>query len=358
MNEALFDLYSDYLISAFSYTTATGFSELTNGQISHDQITRLLTSPELTEKDWWRKVKPSVRLMQSETATLSIDDCIYEKPSMAENDIICWHYDHSKGRAVKGVNFVTALYQSNQAALPLAYRVIEKTEQYIDKKGVSKRRSPKTKNEHYREMLCQADQNQVPFKYVLNDIWFASVENMRFVKETLKRHFIMALKSNRKVALSKDDKQNGKYQRLSDLDLPETETVCIYLEGLAFPVHVWKQVFKNEDGSVGVRYLVTSDLSLSTAKLATLFKKRWKVEEYHRSLKQNLSLSKSPARMATTQRNHIAACLWSFIKLETLSKNYRKNHYALKQQLYLGALQKAFSNLRELSSQLPAYLSA
>jgi hypothetical protein len=34
-----------------------------------------------------------------------------------------------------------------------------------------------TKNEHYRAMLQQCVQNQIPFKYVLNDLWFASAEN-------------------------------------------------------------------------------------------------------------------------------------------------------------------------------------
>ncbi|MEJ7713005.1 MAG: hypothetical protein WKF84_24975 [Pyrinomonadaceae bacterium] len=38
-----------------------------------------------------------------------VDDSIEEKPYTDENDIVCWHYDHSKERHVKGINFVTAL---------------------------------------------------------------------------------------------------------------------------------------------------------------------------------------------------------------------------------------------------------
>jgi len=39
-----------------------------------------------------------------------------------------------------------------------------------------------------------------------------------------------------------------------------------------------------------VRYLVTSDLTLNAEQIMTIYQKRWKVEEYHRSLKQNVSL--------------------------------------------------------------------
>ncbi len=34
--------------------------------------------------------------------------------------------------------------------------------------------------------------NRIPFRYVLNDLWFASAENMRFVKLDLDKEFIMA----------------------------------------------------------------------------------------------------------------------------------------------------------------------
>jgi hypothetical protein len=42
----------------------------------------------------------------------------------------------------------------------------------------------------------------VPFRYVFSDVWYASAENMKYIRRDLKRHFIMPLKSNRKVALS------------------------------------------------------------------------------------------------------------------------------------------------------------
>ena len=110
MDKNLFDLYTDYLLASFGQTTATGLSQLVGGQISHDKITRMLASEKLTAKDWWRMIKAEVRKVQEPTAVLAFDDSIEEKPYTDENDIIGWHYDHSKGRTVKGINFLTAHY--------------------------------------------------------------------------------------------------------------------------------------------------------------------------------------------------------------------------------------------------------
>ncbi len=61
----LLDLYSDYLLSSFGQTTATGLATLLSGQVSHDQITRFLASPPHTSADLWKLVKPLVRQIQS-----------------------------------------------------------------------------------------------------------------------------------------------------------------------------------------------------------------------------------------------------------------------------------------------------
>lgn len=349
----LLDIYSDYLLSSLSYTTATGLARLLDGAVSHDQITRFLAGEVQTSAKWWQLVKPLVRQLETETGVLIFDDSVEEKPYTDENDIICWHYDHSKERTIKGINFLSALYYTGEVSLPVAVHLVAKTEHYVDtKSGKPKRRSPTTKNEAYREMVTRCVHNRLRFRYVLNDSWYASAENMKLIKQELKHDFIMALKSNRKVARSAADKAAGKYQTLSLLAPPEG-TVCeIYLEGLEFPLLFAKQVFTNEDGRVpigrGILYLVTSDLMLDYLTLTTIYQKRWKVEEYHRSLKQNAALAQSPTRTVTTQSNHFFAALYAFVKLEMLKVSTKLNHYAIKSKLYLVALQQAFQELRKL----------
>ena len=347
-NEKLLDLYSDYLISAFGQTTATGLSALLSGEISHDAVQRFLSGERQTSVDLWRIAKPHVREIESEDGVLIVDDSISEKPYTDENEIICWHYDHSQQRTVKGINFVTCLYHNAGVSLPIGFELIAKTEHYTDPKdGKEKRRSPKTKNEYYREMSQQALRNQVVFKYVLNDVWFSAADNMNFVKIKLNKDFVMPLKSNRKLALSLSEKKNGHYQKVDTLELEPMKPVTVYLEGVEFPLLLVKQVFANEDGSTGILYLVTSDTTLSGDGITTLYQKRWNVEPYHKSLKQNVSLEKSPTQTVTTQTNHFFAALCGYIKLELLKGTTKLNHFALKSKLYLQAIQAAYATLRD-----------
>lgn len=347
--QQLLDLYSDYLISSFGATTATGLSKLLEGDLSHDQITRFLSGPEHTAADLWQLVKPLVRQIQTPEGALIIDDSISEKPFSDENEIVCWHYDHTKDRQVKGINFISALYHSQAVSLPVSFSLVAKTEVYFNKEGIAQRRSPLGKNEVYRTMLAQAVANQIPFRYVLNDSWYSSAENMRFVKQSLDKDFLMPLKANRKVALRLADKLAGKYVRVDALACEPNTVQEIYLEGIDFPLVFTKQIFVNEDESRGVLYLVTSDLTVSADGMVTLYRTRWHVEPYHKSLKQNVSLTKSPTHVVRTQTNHIFAALCGYIKLEMLKVRTKHNHFALKMKLYLRANQVAFDALRQLA---------
>ena len=355
-NKELLDIYSDYLISAFGQTTGTGLAGLMGGSVSHDQIQRLLGTERFGSAELWQVVKPYVRQIQQEDGVIIIDDSIAEKPYTDENDIICWHYDHSKDRSVKGINFVTSLYHADGYSLPVGFNIVAKTETYVDKKdGKQKRRSPVSKNQYYRELLTAAKRNQIPFRYVLSDVWYSAAENMLFIKHDFVKDFVMPLKANRKVALSEQAKRDGQWVRLDQVALESNTCVEIYLESVDFPLLLLKQVFVNEDGSTGVQYLVSSDMTLTADAMTTIYRKRWNVEPYHKSLKQNASLEKSPTQTVTTQTNHLFASLWAYIKLEWLRKATKLNHFALKSKLYVAALQSAFDSLRLLQPiHLPA----
>jgi hypothetical protein len=91
MKTELLDVYSDYLLISFGATTATGLSGLVEGRVSHDAISRMLSSERQTSKGFWSIVKPLVREISSDDGIIIVDDSIEEKPYTDENDIICWH---------------------------------------------------------------------------------------------------------------------------------------------------------------------------------------------------------------------------------------------------------------------------
>lgn len=365
MNKALLDLYADYLISSFGPTTATGLSALVCGAVSHDAVTRLLANggQAFTSRELWQLVKPLARQAQSEDAVLIVDDTIQEKPHTDENDLICWHFDHTQQKTVKGFNLLTCLYFSQQVSLPVAFELIQKTQRIVDAKtGQEKRKSPYTKNELYRQMLQTCCHNALPFRTVLNDVWFASAENMRWVKSTLQKEFVMPLKSNRKVAqvsrveVSRTDTTTPTrlYEPIETLLSEKNPTALIFLEAVPFPLLLTRHVQIDKNGKACVLYLVSSDLNLSDRQVLALYQKRWKVEEYHKSLKQHAALAKSPTRIVVTQTNHVFAAIYGFVKLEQLQIKTTLSHFALRARLYTNALAAAFGQLRALSQQCPA----
>lgn len=356
MNKVLLDLYSDYLLSSFSLATATGLASMVDNAYSHDQITRFLGQERYEQKQYWRVIKPVVRQVERDDAAVLVDDTLEEKPYSDESELVTYHYDHSQGRSVKGINIVNFVYQvttpkGEEISIPVSYEVVTKSEIFQDPKtGKYKRRSQLSKNELVRQRLKILSQiNQLRFKYVINDIWFSSKENMTWIKQELHKEFVMAVKDNRLVALSEQDKQQGRFVTLADLDLRPGQCRLVYLKGVSFPVIVAKQVFINQDGSTGTLYLVSSDTSLTYTQVTTIYQKRWNVELFHKSLKQNAALERSPTKTIRAQCNHIFAAMVAVIKLECLKLTYQTNHFALKAKLYLKALKAAFAELRTLN---------
>lgn len=351
MNKEYLELYTDYLLSTFGYATATGLSALMDGQVSHDQVTRFLSSEEYTSKDLWREVKTTVRQVEREGAVLIFDDTIQEKPYTDENEVMCWHYDHSKGRAVQGFNLLNCLYHVKDVSIPVAFELIKKPIEYCDlKTRKRKRASLVTKNELMREMLHVCVKNKLLFRYVLFDTWFSSKENMRYIKETHKKDFICALKSNRLAAVSEEDYQANRFTPIEDLPWQEETLFTGWLKDVPFPVLLVRRVFTNKDGSTGILYLACSDTTLTRGLILSTYQKRWPVEVFHKSLKQNAALGKAPVRRIVTQNNHVFAVLYATFKLECLKIKRRLNHFALRAHLYLKATRVAFDELQALKT--------
>lgn len=348
------DIYTDYLISSSGPTSATGLSRLYDGAISHDQVTRLLTNSYLESKDLWSKSKPLIRVAEQsqaldEFAVLIVDDSILEKAHTDANAMMTTHWDHSVGRFVKGLNFVSLLYQLGQLSLPISVTLIEKTVREWDAKKLQyKFKSEFTKNEYLQQMLSIAQQ-QVPYRYLLADSWYSSADNMNYVLG-LKHHFIFALESSRTVALSESARSQGQFQTLDALAFPDKGTLTVYLRSVKEAVQVAKQLFTNKDGSQGTLYLVSSDTSLDYQQMTTIYQRRWKIEEYHKSLKQNASMGASPTKTPDSQANHFYASMLAYIKLEALKIKHAIGHFRLKAQLYAVGLKAMHQQLARLSA--------
>ena len=301
---------------------------------------------------------------------LIVDDTIQEKPHTDENDLICWHYDHSQNRSVKGINLLNCVYHAGGVSLPVTYELIRKPILFSDVQTRQvKRKSVVTNNELMRQMLCACQKNQLPYPPAfagVADSWFSAKDNLTFIRQTLHltfirqtlhKHFVVALKSNRTVALSYQQKRQGAFARIDAHPLPEHQPVQGWIKGLDFPVLLLRQVFTNQEpapvqtgGSTGTLYLACSDLVCDGTTIEAIYHKRWNVETFHKTLKSHAALAKLPTKRVRTQSNHCFMALYAAGRLESLRIKHRLNHFALRSRLYLKAIRYAFDELQMLKT--------
>jgi len=151
---------------------------------------------------------------------------------------------------------------------------------------------------------------------------------------------------------SSADRANGKFIRISQVNLPPGTVKQVYIRSVKQAVVVGRDIFINKDGSEGERLLVSTDVTQTYQQMITTYQKRWEVEDYHKLLKNNASLEASPARTRQTQAIHLFASVCAFVKLERLRIKEGLNHFALKGRLYLKTIKAAFDELHSLKEQM------
>lgn len=188
----------------------------------------------------------------------------------------------------------------------------------------------KTKIDHLIEMVAAAIfEKKLPIKAVLMDSWYSSQKVMAAIDNWGKIYYC-PLKRNRLV----DDTGGAeKYKRLETLQWntqQEKEGKLIKIKG--FPAEKKVKLFRVTVSPNRTEYIVTNDLSQnSTRGVKTYCAKRWKIEEFHREIKQVTGIESCQCRKASIQKNHIACALWVWNFLTKISRQTQTTIYALKQ---------------------------
>lgn len=376
----LMDLYTDFLTGSPNVASALLFAKVLNEAFSHDSITRMLAQPEISQKEYWASIKKLVRQIENAQGVISIDDFIEHKPHSSENELISYHYDHTSGQSKKGINIISFTYVNHHVEtkikLPIAFELVRKdlveTKMFKDKrlgKFVEKttRKASIGKNELLRSRLkILTHQNNIVYHYVTFDTWYSSAQNMKFIVQDLKKDFVCAIKDNRQVSFDVDkDDHNKQWLSVSKAEIEPNRAYKIRLNNVPFNLILVKKVFHNLNGSIGVQYLVSSDTELNAHNTSTIYKDRWSSEDVHRSLKQNTALEKMPAKTQSAQANHIFASMIALTKLECMKIATKTNHYTLKRNILIKALQDAWEEIQKLkelctekSIHLPNFLTA
>lgn len=305
-------LYTSFLISNQNRYSGVELSK-TARDISHDAVTRWLSSFKYTPSSLWNYVKD---IVEPNTGYLVGDDSLIAKKYSRENELAKKQYSGNAHGLVNGICLVNLLWTKGEEFVPVDYRIYQKAN------------DDKTKNDHFQDMLRKAKKRDFKPLYVLMDSWYSGVDNLKLISKKLRWNFICSLKSNRKVSLTK-----GLYVSVSDLSLANEQVRKVWLKEYGYVL-----VCKIVDKDGGITYLATSDLSLSAYDSFTShFSARWKIEEFHRGLKQTTGIEKCYATRASSQKTHIFASFIAFVKLETARIRDNISWYEQKALIFRGA---------------------
>jgi len=284
--------YINFLIAAsnvYSCTEAARCYSSATDAPSHDCFTHLLQKQPSDTEPLWDEVS---KFVTPKEGFLIADDTVLDKPYSEKIDFVRRQWSGKHHRTVKGIGLITLVWTDGKVVLPIDFRIYNIEE------------DNKTKNDHFRDMLDKAEERGFKPKYVVFDIWYASIKNLKAI-EKKKWHFLTRLKSNRLV-----NPYNTENMNLENVEIPP-EGIVVHLKKYGF-IKVFRIVPTDGD----TQYWATDVLDMDEPTRKDLSSKSWKIEEYHRGIKQFCGIEKCQARKKESQRAHILFSLRAFLRLE------------------------------------------
>lgn len=284
--------YVQFLLASPTQFTCTEAARVQPAQPdtpAHDAFNRLLTRLEPDPEALWLEARPQIRL---DDGILVLDDSTLDKPYARKMGLVSWHWSGNHHRVVKGINLLTLLWTDGDRHIPCDYRIYDKVHD-----GFSK-------NDLFVQQLRQAKQRGLRPQCVCFDSWYSSLENLKEIR-SLGWVWLGRLKSNRQVRVD-----FGPAQALSTVDIAEQGRV-VHLPGYG-PIRVFRVVDRNGDTD----HWATNDLGMAALTRLKYADFTWRIEEYHRGIKQFCGVERCQARRAKAQRNHIGLSLRAFLRME------------------------------------------
>lgn len=308
-------MYGQFLVNTPLNFTGTYFAD-TTGQFSHDQVSRFLRNSKLSPRIVRDKALSDIPL--SPHGFVLFDDTVLDKNSSFEVEPVRSQYSGNAHNVVKGIGLVTCVYYQpdTDEFYALDYRIFDP-----DRDGNSK-------IDHVWDMLDVLEDKNVAYGYVLMDSWYATTDLMRKIND-LDKLYYCPLKSNRKVD---DSGGTAAYKQVAKLSWNQTELESgkiVKVKG--FPGSMKVKLFCVQVSTNRTDYVVTNDMTQgSTDGVRKASAIRWKIEEFHRELKQTTGIEKCQSRSQRSQRNHISMCLQAWMVMKTKAKETKTTIYEVK----------------------------
>lgn len=304
-------IYMGFLLSEPKSTTCCHLAEIMN--ISHDSANRFLLRELYEPEDLFNEAKTNLNLIGG---TLSVDDSVLDKPYSQKMALVGYFWSGKHHRVVKGINLIT-LYYTDVAGnhFPVSYRVYDKED-------------GKTKNDYFQDMLAEVLAWGLKPAFVTGDSWYSSVENLKIVKNH-DLGLLFALESNRLVSIEKKQ-----WSQVQKLDIPD-EGLEVWLRDFG-QVKLFRTWLKDEPRHYVIHLADATQLSSFSRKLfCDVHDQHWKIEQYHRVIKQVCNIEHFQVRGKLPILNHIFAALCGYVYLQKLcALDVINNCYKLQHDLF------------------------
>jgi hypothetical protein len=308
--------YCQYLLNSQINYTLTNLAEHLQ-TVSHDQINRYLRQEKLTPRLLWDNVKNVIQVEQN--GYIIFDDTVLDKRYSEEIELTRKQYSGNEHRVVKGIGLISCVYVN---PIPGRFWVIDYRIYDPDGDG-------KTKLDHVAEMLESVIyQKKLPFEAVLMDSWYATKKLMQYIDKQGK-YYYCPLKKNRLVD---DTGAVEDYKPISSLHWSQTEIKQGKIIKIkAFPQDKKVKLFRVIISTDKTEYVATNDLdNNSTDAVQEVCGIRWKIEQFHRELKQITGIEACQCRKARIQRNHINCAMLVWLRLKDIAYSTRQTIYQIK----------------------------
>lgn len=310
--------YCQFLLSSQINYTLTYFADHARSW-SHDTINRFLRRDKITPRLLWQNVQDEV--IPHQDAYLLFDDTVLDKRYSRKIEPARRQWSGNAKQVVEGIGVVTCVYVNPELD---RFWIIDYRIYAPDTDG-------KSKIDHLQEMLAHTDQQKkLPFATVLMDSWYVAMAILKQI-ERMGKIYYGPIKSNRHVSLG----PGLGYQRVDELAWSAQEEHAGRLVHLKkMPKGHQVKLFRLALSSGRTDYIITNDMTQDSAEAThEVCGIRWKIEQFHREVKQTTGIERCQCRAERIQRNHIGCAMLVWVRLNGLASQLGTTIYTLKRDL-------------------------
>ncbi len=280
--------YIDGLI-VLAKKTVNKISEASSEINYQSALNRVLTEAKFEQEYLESRYLQKIRyLFKNLPVYLIIDDTLIERNGKTIEEAQL-HFDHNSNSYINGHQFFTTILRTPLLQLPLFPQLYSK--------------NTDSKIEMAHNLLDKLDSESIKIDTVLFDSWYSEEELIQKCKRMGAR-VICSIKTNRNVMLAGENRWRS-LSFISDRIHSQKLTSQVIEENTYL---TWSHIVKlthlpsikliiseesDKDGKfIGKAHLISTNAFNSAEEIIRAYKLRWKIENYHRDIKQNLGFAK------------------------------------------------------------------